>query len=174
MTAPMAFAEQMRLRTHAQHQQMEQTSVARSLMSKTLTLAACADILLTWRNARSHLAKAIWTTRSAQQVPNLLPAKRGTKADIDLRSLTAQHAIHPRLLKESVDRDLASPQTLASYAGVCYVLQGALLGGKVIARHLAMTLGLTALHGAAFFSAGEEDATWREWIQQADTLVQDS
>lgn len=171
MTAPMAFAEQLRLRTYSQHQQLEQTRIARSLMSTTLTLATYADILGTWGAAWKQLETVLKTTCYRLQVPNLVPAERGTKADIDLHYLTAHHAVVRHQLKKIDHQAMASPQTLASFVGICYVLRGASLGGKVIARHLATTLGLTSSHGAAFFSPGEEGATWREWMQQADTLL---
>lgn len=172
MTTPTVLGEQLRLRTKELHLQLEQTAVARHLMSTTLTVAAYVDILQVWGTAWNELETALWTTHFALQVPNLLPARRSAKANIDLRYLAAQHAIVASRRVEKNDRAVAPPLTLASFVGVCYVLRGASLGGKVIARHLALTLGLTASHGAAFFAAGEEGGTWREWLQHADALIQ--
>jgi heme oxygenase len=47
--------------------------------------------------------------------------------------------------------------------GVLYVLEGATLGGKVIARLAGRSLGLTREHGAAFFGAygPEVGARWK-------------
>jgi heme oxygenase len=61
--------------------------------------------------------------------------------------------------------------TLASQAlGVLYVLEGATLGGQIIARRLHELLGIDALGGAAFF-ASYGDRTremWRRFAAQVE------
>ncbi len=56
-------------------------------------------------------------------------------------------------------------------AGCLYVIEGAALGGQIIARALKQRLGLTPAHGCAFFSGdgAETGARWRavlHWIEQ--------
>jgi heme oxygenase len=48
------------------------------------------------------------------------------------------------------------------FAGCLYVLEGASLGGRIVARALDERLGLTQDRGAAFF-AGDADATAERW-----------
>ena len=50
--------------------------------------------------------------------------------------------------------------------GVLYVTEGASLGGQIIARRLAIDLGLTPETGARFFSSYRDQvgARWREFI----------
>ncbi len=151
MTALTAFGEQRRLRAHAQHLQSEQISVALSLMSKTLTLDVYAGILLTWGTGLRELETEIWPTCFALQEPNLLRAKRDTKPDIDLPYLPVRHTVLPCRLKESDDQAIAMSQTLASFMGFSTFCGGASFGGKVIARHLTITLRLIASDGSAFF-----------------------
>jgi heme oxygenase len=57
----------------------------------------------------------------------------------------------------------AFPQAL----GCLYVLEGATLGGQILARHFARVLGLDAQCGAAFFSSYGEHvgAMWRSFGQ---------
>ena len=58
--------------------------------------------------------------------------------------------------------DLPEVQDPAAAFGAAYVLEGATLGGRLIAGRLRARLGVEAARGAAFFSAyGEEvDARW--------------
>lgn len=55
--------------------------------------------------------------------------------------------------------------TLPQAYGCLYVLEGATLGGQIIARHLNKTLGLDAGNGAAFFNSygSEIGRMWREF-----------
>ncbi len=48
-------------------------------------------------------------------------------------------------------RDIPRPASLAATIGCAYVLEGATLGGQVIARHLHTELGLTEEAGAGFY-----------------------
>jgi heme oxygenase len=84
----------------------------------------------------------------------------------------------PRLAADLRALGLASPESLprcdalptltdrASVLGCLYVLKGAALGGRVIARHVAKTLGLGPDNGACFFhGAGEETGPrWRTFV----------
>ena len=58
-------------------------------------------------------------------------------------------------------------------AGCLYVLEGACLGGQVIARALRERLGLSEAHGTSFF-VGEGDSTRERWalvLTWLDSLV---
>lgn len=58
--------------------------------------------------------------------------------------------------------------------GALYVVEGSTLGGQVIARRIAASLGLTAQHGARFFNGwGEQtNARWSAFWRFADTLCE--
>ena len=61
----------------------------------------------------------------------------------------------------------------ASALGVCYVLEGATLGGQIIAKHLKLSLGLQEQTGLRFFY-GYGAATgkrWSEFKTQAREIV---
>ena len=79
-------------------------------------------------------------------------------------------ASSPENLLANFSANLSS--NLSSFIGVCYVLRGASLGGKVIARHLDDTLRLDAAHGAAFFNAESGDGLgWVQWMRSADQVL---
>jgi heme oxygenase len=63
-------------------------------------------------------------------------------------------------------RDLPALRGAADAAGCLYVLEGAQLGGQVIARELARRLGIGRDRGASFF-AGEGAGTAARWRQAA-------
>ncbi len=58
--------------------------------------------------------------------------------------------------------DLPSLETFADILGCLYVLEGATLGGRMIAQHLQATLGITPTTGGRFFEgyAGDTGAMW--------------
>lgn len=59
-------------------------------------------------------------------------------------------------------RDLPSLETPAEVLGCFYVLEGATLGGRMIAQHISTTLGITSTTGGSFFEgyAGETGTMW--------------
>jgi heme oxygenase (biliverdin-IX-beta and delta-forming) len=85
----------------------------------------------------------------------------------DLRALGADQA---ELDPAPRGSDLPPLTSLAQAFGCLYVLEGATLGGRVIARGIQGTLGLTDDTGAAFFSGyGERtSAMWRAFGDAAD------
>lgn len=58
--------------------------------------------------------------------------------------------------------DLPELTTFAQILGCCYVLEGATLGGRIISRYFAGSLGLTAATGLSFYS-GYREQTGRMW-----------
>ena len=112
--------------------------------------------------------------------PRLLVAAGGHAADIELgrrgkvsllsRDLRALGRTDAEI--ESLSRCLELPLavTPSQALGVLYVLEGATLGGQVIARNLQAALGLGATNGAAFFIGyGDETrAMWRSFSQHVD------
>ena len=60
--------------------------------------------------------------------------------------------------------------TTAEFAGCLYVLEGAALGGQVLARSLASRWQRTPRTGTAFFSGDGPAATKRRWALVLDWL----
>jgi heme oxygenase len=54
-------------------------------------------------------------------------------------------------------------RTPSEFAGRLYVVEGAALGGQMLARHLADTWGMSRDSGAAFFSGSGPIETGRRW-----------
>ena len=65
--------------------------------------------------------------------------------------------------------DVAWMQTEPPFTvGVIYVLLGSSLGGKLIARSLTQSLGLTADRGCAYFAASDEVGSWRRFLEELE------
>ena len=63
------------------------------------------------------------------------------------------------------DVTLPEIRTLPEFAGRLYVVEGAALGGQVLARHLAVTCAIHHDSGAAFFSGSGPVETGRRWVR---------
>ena len=61
-------------------------------------------------------------------------------------------------------------RTLSEFAGRLYVVEGAALGGQVLARHLAERWALGRHSGAAFFSGMGPGEVGRRWARVLDWL----
>jgi heme oxygenase len=71
--------------------------------------------------------------------------------------------------------DLPPLETFADILGCLYVLEGATLGGRMIAQHLHATLGITPSTGGRFFEgyAGETGRMWNAMRQLLTTSAAD-
>lgn len=164
---------QLRAHTHDLHAELERTAIARDLLSRQLTRERYADILCVWHRAWVPLETAIWSSHWSHGVRQLLPVRRGAKAQRDLHALG---------LKGSANSTVGTDATLAkdwvdseaALLGLCYVVRGSSLGGQVIARHLESTLGLNAAHGSSFFTPDTDEAlSWPRWCRHIDDLLLD-
>ncbi len=63
-----------------------------------------------------------------------------------------------------------SAGSLAACVGILYVIEGASLGGRVIIRHVAPALGLSAEQGCRYF-AGYGEQTGDRWKRTMGTMA---
>lgn len=81
---------------------------------------------------------------------DLAPRRKAALLARDLRALGLGDAAIAALPRCPA---LPAPTSAGEALGCLYVLEGATLGGQVISRHLARTLGIGATTGAAFFGS---------------------
>lgn len=90
------------------------------------------------------------------------PALRLEKLSRDLQMAGADLNVLPLA-------DDAWLQTEPPFAvGVIYVLLGSTLGGKLIARSLTQSLGLTTDRGCAYFAASDDAGSWRRFLAELE------
>jgi heme oxygenase (biliverdin-IX-beta and delta-forming) len=104
----------------------------------------------------------------ATRVPALGARRKLPLLEDDLRALRARGiaVASPGRVPAALLPEVAAPPAAL---GCLYVLEGATLGGRVIAPHLARCHGLTATDGAAFH-AGYGGETGRMWRGMQDAL----
>lgn len=90
---------------------------------------------------------------SRSKLPWLLADLHHFELDPNRHDLSPTHSLGPFELDNA-----------AQLVGVLYTIEGSTLGGQVIYRHLESNLGLTATHGARFFSGYGKD-TAKRWQQ---------
>ncbi|MEQ8663054.1 MAG: biliverdin-producing heme oxygenase, partial [Gammaproteobacteria bacterium] len=132
------------------------------LLREDLTLPAYAAVLTCMTAFYAPLERRIHAMPAlAARVPALAARRKLPLLARDLRALRergvavrAAGRVPPTLVPDLAD--------VPSALGCLYVLEGATLGGRVIAPHLERHLGLTARDGAAFHR-GYGDDTGRMW-----------
>jgi len=136
--------------TRLQHEQLEATV---DLFNRVTSLADYRDLLMRLWGFYAPLEQRIERT-SASSTPALSWPMR-QKAPLLQRDLLALglNAQAMAQLPQVSSAQLPPLESAAATWGCLYVLEGATLGGAVIARHLQQTFGLHAQNGAAFYNA---------------------
>ena len=116
--------------------------------------------------ARLHAFHAAWEPYLAAVLadPGFFdPRRRLSHLADDLRHLRQVPALLPR-------PELPVLATEAAALGSLYVLDGSRLGGRLIARHVAETLGLRPGEGLSYYGC-HEAGSWRAFCDRLNTSV---
>ena len=157
----MSLAQELREQTRSQHESLHEVvnlaSMLQSRESYGRALACYLDAVEPTELALERYAK-IDSTGSLQslELHTRLQKRSWLWADIE-RLGTGRHSQHAA--DEAIEID-----SLASFAGTAYVLEGMTLGGRQISRLLAEKLGVETDTGGRFF-AGYGEATGQRWQQ---------
>ena len=91
--------------------------------------------------------------------------QRRMKAPALARDLVALGLSPDALARLPRCQALPAPESFPNHLGCLYVLEGATLGGQIIAREVRSRLGLAPEHGCAFFTSYGEQVglMWREF-----------
>ena len=147
----------------------EATEAAFDLPARLASRGAYLDLLVTMLGVYEPLERALagfaWESigmdfRSRRKTPQLL-------RDIEIVSAGTMVDLRP----DSADSDRPVVATsLAEAIGVMYVLEGATLGGQIIARELARRLAISPEDGGSFYSSygGNRGAMWRQFCDAAN------
>lgn len=92
-----------------------------------------------------------------------------SRAPLLVQDLVELGTRHEELERAPRCRSLPALEGIEQLAGCVYVLEGACLGGRVVARGLRHGLGLDAEHGCSFFSDAGKDVVPR-WALVTDWL----
>lgn len=158
-----ALRAQLRRATAALHEELEATL---DLLDASLSLERYRAVLGVLHGFYAPL-EAIQAELARGFAPDAPLRDRSRLLARDLAALgTAPHEL-PRC------RELPALAGVEGLAGSLYVVEGASLGGQLVARAVEARLGLTAARGAAFFvGAGPAThARWRSFLAWLEAVV---
>ena len=155
--------EQLKKATRPYHEAMERDPLSRSLLSPAISHDDYVHILQVYLGFYAPLEQALFSLPDWAKLGFDIERRRKAGMPLhDLRALgastiDANDVLHCSALPPVVDLGVA--------LGCMYVLEGATLGGQLIARHLGATLGLGPTSGSAFFNShgAELGPRWKEF-----------
>ena len=145
----MLLSARLKADTQLQHEQAEAHPAMRALVSPALTREAYRRHVLALLRFHAGLEPALAACPGlGRWVPDL--SGRGKVAGLrdDARALGVAPIVVERTLGDAQPVELAET---ADGLGALYVVEGATLGGRLLARRLSESLGLDAASGAAHF-----------------------
>jgi heme oxygenase (biliverdin-IX-beta and delta-forming) len=155
-----ALAQRLRDETRADHERAE---AALDWENRVATRAGYAHLLARLHGFHAGFEEAA----SALAEPDLIePRRKAHLLRADLRALgwTAERV-------DALPVRRAALPGRAALFGAMYVLEGAHLGGQIIARHVAAGLGLTPETGLAFYTGygARTGALWRGFQERLES-----
>ncbi|WP_166668798.1 biliverdin-producing heme oxygenase [Thiohalophilus thiocyanatoxydans] len=151
---------QLRTATKPVHQSLEQHPILQPLLSPVLTREDYRRVLIAFADFYRILEPPLLDELirvTDQQNTTYHYRPRWPLLQDDLRDLGTMIDTLP-----SVTPALPSMENTGALLGVLYVLEGATQGGRIIAPHLARTLGLDADCGVRYFRVYQQD-TWQQF-----------
>ena len=165
----MEIHARLRRETASDHQRVESSL---DLLKPTLSLAEYRRVLWAFYGFYKPLEQRLRDTAASAPgaEPMILPS-RSALLERDLAVLGASRA---EIADARCCSRLPSVSSIAQVAGCVYVMEGASLGGQIIARALSRSLGLGRDHGASFFvgAAAATGASWKRTLHWLEDVVQ--
>ena len=152
----------LRLETRREHSAVER---AVDLMGSTLTRAAYTQRLVQFYGFYGPLEAALHAQFAALHLQTLAP--RLNKTTLLRQDL---HYLGVSTDALALCGDLPSADNEAEILGCLYVMEGATLGGRMIAQHIQATFNITPTTGGSFFD-GYGDGTGKMWQAMRQLLL---
>ena len=151
----MSIHAKLRRETAADHQRIESSL---DLLKPTLSLGEYRCVLRKFYGFYKPLEQRLQNAAPAAEVGFAIPSRSPLLA----RDLAALGEPERNIAAAPCCEHLPAVASVAQVAGCVYVTEGATLGGRLIARALARSLGLSRDNGARFF-VGADAATGAAW-----------
>jgi heme oxygenase len=161
ITPDAEFLGQLRGRTAALHQHLEDLPLSKSLMSDNVTPATYAWYLTCMKDVMAAYDEQILPIIE-DQVPQASDRLKQEAIAADLNALES----------DGVDLDESTPLKVPQIPddafawGMAYVIEGSTLGGRVILKHITPKLDVTEERGARFFAGYGADTgmMWKSFL----------
>ena len=157
---------------HPSHVRLNQHALLAGLTGAEYPLSSYRAVLVAYYHLYQNLEARIEQYMQSAQ----LPLDYGSRLKLPwLREDLLFLNVNPQSELPRQPIDFPEIENPGQLIGVLYPIEGACLGGQVVARHLAGNLGLSAGFGARFFSGygAETAAQWLVFCQFAETIQND-
>ncbi len=173
--APRGLLETLRLATAQAHAAVERLPAMARLTSSEVTLADYRGYLCAIARLYGTLEAPLYAALRSGLPPDL-QSSPGAEPALGLRpklpTLMRELEAHGLPIPTPTTGELPVPADLSATLGGLYVLEGATLGGRVIARHLRRHLGDAIPEGGLLDFHGEStSAVWKGFGAALDGLV---
>lgn len=160
----LSLLQQLRQATLACHRQIERNPRLIRLLAQDLSLAEYREVLARMLGFVQPLEDSLEALPEAPFIQTALGSRN--KAPWLIRDLLSLGSSLDEIasIPRACASELPAVRTLADAVGVLYVLEGSTLGGQLISRHLAQSLGIGPERGGRFY-AGYGPDNGRMWGQ---------
>lgn len=149
-----SFPEQLKTRTAAAHQRLEELPVSKSILSESVTPQSYAHYLKLMRDVVCETEYRIFPLVKAV-ITDLDQRTKRKSIEDDIRHAGSDPGPAVKVFQRD---DLSQAFAL----GILYVIEGSTLGGRFIFKNIEKSLGYTADAGASYF-AGYGNTTGSMW-----------
>ncbi|OJW84961.1 MAG: hypothetical protein BGO69_10480 [Bacteroidetes bacterium 46-16] len=161
-TAQEAFLDKLRSATGPMHRALEATALSQALQKDDLPVAAYASYLAYMASIVACCEQELFPLLS-NIIPDLAQRRKLPLLEQDLALLGSVVALPTVPAYRGLPEEMGTGFAL----GYLYVVEGSVLGGRVLLKHIEKCLGYNAQEGARFF-AGYGAATgpmWRSFLE---------
>ena len=162
----MSIHATLRRETAADHQRIESRL---DLLNPALSVGEYRSVLRKFYGFYAPLERRLQGAAPTAEIGFAVPSRAALLA----RDLAALGEPTRTIAAAPHCSELPAVESAAQIAGCVYVTEGATLGGRVIARALARSLGLSRDHGAGFFVGADAatGAAWKRTLAWLDDIV---
>lgn len=156
MPEPHSRLTLLRARTRAAHASIETVPAMARLMAPDLTLAEYIDVLQCMYAFHDAVEPPV--ARALRQVPEAAPLLTTVRMDALVDDL-AWFGVRPSLPTPA----LPGLTSMAAALGALYVVEGSNLGGRIIGRHVSVSLGVSDGAGGSFYCGHGAETARARW-----------
>ena len=118
---------------------------------------------------------AVWEPRAVAQFSSVMAGFYDTRRKLHLieQDLLSLGHTEEEIAQLPQCAELAGPASFSETLGAAYVIEGSMLGGRLLSRHFAQTLDLRPDRGCSYFAGygARTAAMWKEFGQTIESFA---
>ena len=154
-----SFLQKLRLATSPMHQKLEESQLSKNLLKEDVTIEDYTTYLQRMKGVVTFCETNIFPA-----IANIIP---DSEERIKLPLLEADLDYFEKNNEAGLNYSPFEIATPPYALGYLYVIEGSVLGGRVILKHLGPRLQISQEKGGSFFAGYKEDtsAKWKSFLQ---------